>query len=295
MLRTIIDSLPALIYAKDLDSRFVACNILTARGMGTTPAQVIGKTDFDFFPREMAEGFCRDERAVIHSGVPLIEREECVLDQVTGKTRYYSTTKVPYRDRQGNVIGIVGIGRDITDRKLADERIRYLASHDTLTDLPNRSAFAEALQTALILARARGWSLGVLFVDLDHFKEINDSLGHDVGDALLKEIAGRLRGLIRPQDSLARLGGDEFVLLCSDPVDRKMLQDVASRVLAAVTRPVVLSGLERSVTASVGIASYPQNGETGVLLMKHADSAMYAAKQSGKNNYRFYDGQPGHA
>ena len=292
LLRTVIDSIPALIYAKDLQSRFIACNVLAARGMGTTPDQAIGRTDFDFFPREMAEGFFRDEQAVIHSGIPLIEREEPVLDRATGNMRYFSTTKVPYRDRQGNVIGIVGIGRDITDRKMADERIRHLATHDCLTDLPNRSLFSEALNAALAAARVRSEGFAILFVDLDHFKGINDSCGHEAGDTLLKETAARLRTVVRPEDMVARLGGDEFVLLCKDPADLEDLEGLAERILQAATRPVVLLGQERSVSASIGIAVYPDNGDSERALMKSADTAMYAAKQDGKNNYRFYCNRP---
>ena len=288
LLRTIIDSIPALIYAKDTQSRFIACNLLAARGMGTTPAEAIGKTDFDFFPQEMAAGFFLDEQAVIRSGHPLIEREESVLDRASGTTRFYATSKVPYRDQAGNIIGIVGIGRDITDRKLADEHIRHLASHDSLTDLPNRGSFSEALNQAIVAAQANGSRFAILFIDLDHFKFINDSLGHDAGDTLLKHVAARLRGVTRPTDVVARLGGDEFVLLCSDPSDMANLEDLAVRVLHAAIRPVSLLGQERRVSASIGIAVYPDDGETERALMKSADTAMYTAKLDGKNNYRLF-------
>lgn len=288
LLRTIIDSIPALIYAKDTHSRFIACNVLAARGMGTTPAEAIGKTDFDFFPEEMATGFFLDEQAVICSGQPLIEREESVLDRSTGTSRYFATTKVPYRDQAGNIIGIVGIGRDITDRKLADERIRYLATHDCLTDLFNRGSFNEALNTAIASARTNESRFALLFVDLDHFKFINDAFGHEAGDTLLKEIAARLRAAIGPNDLLARLGGDEFVLLCKDPADMDDLEGLATRILQATTRPVALLGQERRVSASIGIAVYPNDGATERTLMKSADTAMYTAKLEGKNNYRLF-------
>src|SRR5262249_34703266 len=146
------------------------CNLLAARGMGTTPAGAIGKTDFQFFPQEMAAGFFLDEQTVIRTGQPLIEREESVLDRATGTTRFYATSKVPYRDQAGNIIGILGIGRDITERKLADERIRHLASHDSLTDLPNRSSFGEALNKAIAAAQTTSNRFAIAFVDLDHFK-----------------------------------------------------------------------------------------------------------------------------
>src|SRR5690348_16983416 len=179
LLRSIIESLPAHIYAKDRESRFIACNATVAQCMGTTPPEAIGKTDFDFYPREMAAGFFADEQALIRSGQPLIEREEKVLDQTTGVMRYFATNKVPFRDDAGNIIGIIGIGRDITERKRADERIRFLASHDSLTELPNRATFSEALTSAIADARARDGRFAILFVDLDHFKFVNDSLGHE--------------------------------------------------------------------------------------------------------------------
>lgn len=288
LLRAIIDSLPAAIYAKDAQSRFIACNALVAQCMGTTPAEAIGKTDFDFFPREMAEAFFADEQALIRSGQALIEREELVLDRSTGDVRHFATTKVPFRDHAGNIVGIIGIGRDITERRLADERIRHLATHDSLTDLPNRPTFNEALSAAIEDARARGGRLVILFVDLDHFKLINDSLGHEAGDELLRQTAVRLRAGIRSGDLVARLGGDEFVLLCRDPTELNDVAGLASRVLQAASRPVVLLGHHCRVSASVGVAVYPDHGDNERTLMKSADSAMYSAKQDGRSAYRLF-------
>jgi diguanylate cyclase (GGDEF)-like protein/PAS domain S-box-containing protein len=290
LLRTIIESLPAHIYAKDRESRFIACNETVAQCMGTTPLEAIGKTDFDFYPPEMAAGFFADEQALIRSGQPLIECEERVLDQTTGAERYFATSKVPFRDDDGNIIGIIGIGRDITERKRADERIRFLASHDSLTELLNRATFNEALAAAICDAGARGGRFAILFVDLDHFKFINDSLGHDAGDSLLKQTAAHLRASVRAGDVVARLGGDEFVLLCKDPADLDDIESLASRVLQAAIRPVTLLGEERRVSASIGVAVYPDDGDTERVLMKSADTAMYTAKQEGKNTYRLFSG-----
>ena len=288
LLRTIIDSIPASIYAKDTQSRFIACNRVVAQCMGTTPAEAIGKTDFDFYPREMAETFFADEQELIRSGEALIEREELVLDKTTGAMRHFATTKVPVRDAEGNLIGIVGIGRDITDRKRADERIHHLATHDNLTDLYNRAAFGEALSAAVEEARSKAGRFALLFVDLDHFKFINDSLGHEAGDALLKQTATRLRAAVRPTDLVARLGGDEFVLLCRDQAQLHDIDALAARVLQATAGPITLLGEERRVSASVGVAVYPDDGETERALMKNADMAMYTAKQDGRNTCRFY-------
>jgi diguanylate cyclase (GGDEF)-like protein/PAS domain S-box-containing protein len=288
LLRTIIESLPAHIYAKDRESRFIACNETVAQCMGTTPLEAIGKTDFDFYPREMAAGFYADEQTLIRTGQPLIECEERVLDQTTGAERYFATNKVPFRDDDGNIIGIIGIGRDITERKRADERIRYLASHDSLTDLLNRATFSEALTAAIAEARTLGSRFAILFVDLDNFKCINDSLGHEAGDSLLKQTAAHLRASVRPEDLVARIGGDEFVLLYKDPTDLDDIETFAARVLQAAIRPVTLLGQECRVSASIGVAVYPDDGDTERMLMKGADTAMYTAKQEGRNTYRLY-------
>lgn len=286
LLRTIVESLPAHIYAKDTQSRFIACNTRVAQCMGTTPAEALGRTDFDFYPPEMAMAFFADEQAMIRSGQALIEREELVLDRSTGNLRHFASTKVPLRDHAGNIIGIIGIGRDITERKRADERIRHLATHDSLTDLLNRPAFSEALTAAIADARSRGGRFVILFVDLDRFKLINDSLGHDAGDEVLRQTAAHLRASVHAGDLVARLGGDEFVVLCKEPPELTDINGVASRVLAAAIRPVVLRGQPRQISASVGVAVYPDDGDTERLLMRNADSAMYTAKQGGGTTYR---------
>ncbi len=287
LLRTMIDLIPAKIYAKDVQGRFLACNQLVAREMGTTPELAIGKTDFDFFPAEMAEGFFADEQAVIQSGKPLIDREELVLDRSSGSVRSISTSKIPVRDTGGQMVGIVGIGRDITDSKLAEARIRHLATHDSLTGLPNRAMFGDQLDAAIHTAGTSHARFAVLFIDLDHFKVINDTLGHEAGDALLKQTAARLRESVRSGEVVARLGGDEFVVLCQDAVDLADIDSLASRILQAVIRPVRLLDQECRVSASIGVAVYPGDGDSERTLMKSADTAMYTAKQDGKNNYRF--------
>jgi diguanylate cyclase (GGDEF)-like protein/PAS domain S-box-containing protein len=290
LLRTMIDLIPARLYAKDADSRFIACNELVARSMGSSPAELIGKTDFDFFPRPMAQGFFDDEQAIIRTGEPLLDREELALDQQSGMVRHISTSKIPLRNHAGTVIGIVGIGRDITDRKLADERIRYLATHDGLTELPNRTSFSDRIN-ALIAGADSRTRFAVLFIDLDHFKLINDTLGHEVGDALLKLTASRLRDCLRPHDVVARLGGDEFVVLCTDAIELVDIDAMASNMVQSLTRPAQLADQECRVSASIGIAMYPADGDSERALMKSADTAMYTAKQEGKNNYRFFSGR----
>jgi diguanylate cyclase (GGDEF)-like protein len=178
---------------------------------------------------------------------------------------------------------------DRADEKTkADERIEYLASHDSLTGLPNRDMFNGLLHAAMLTATRRQLQFALLFIDLDRFKIINDSLGHEAGDALLAEIATRLRRNLRSSDIVARLGGDEFVVILEHTADRGAIEEIARELLATVSAPVRLSGHECHATASIGIAMFPDHGSDVHTLTKNADMAMYLAKEDGKNNFRFF-------
>jgi diguanylate cyclase (GGDEF)-like protein len=168
------------------------------------------------------------------------------------------------------------------------ERVEYLAYHDGLTGLPNRSLFSKLLSQRIAESRANGRPLAVALLDLDRFKHINDALGHDAGDELLKEVAKRLKACVRDSDTVARLGGDEFVVLLPDSGDGEEVTNVARKILALTARPFTLIGQEFRVTASIGISAYPQHGKDEQTLTKNADIAMYQAKAEGKNNFRFY-------
>jgi len=252
LLRTMLDLMPAQLYAKDARSRFIAGNLAVARGMGTTTTELLGKTDFDFFPRAIAQSFYDDEQAIIRTGQPLIDRQEMTLDQQSGSLRHLSTSKVALRDPAGNVIGIVGISRDVTESRLADERIHHLATHDSLTGLPNRASFSNHL-TGVIARSDKDTRFALLFIDLDHFKLINDSLGHEVGDALLQQTAARLHDSVRPGDLVARLGGDEFVVLCQDAAELEDIDAVAAKIVHALTGRRCCSG--RSAASAPASAS----------------------------------------
>ena len=170
----------------------------------------------------------------------------------------------------------------------ADEHIKYLATHDGLTDLPNRAMFAQLLNASIKAARRYRKKLALLFIDLDRFKVINDTLGHADGDALLIEIANRLRQTLRASDVVARLGGDEFVVILPELADEQEVAVVARKLLTAIMKPVMLRGQECRVTASIGVALYPGNGSDEQTLTKNADMAMYLAKEDGKNDFRFF-------
>jgi diguanylate cyclase (GGDEF)-like protein len=178
---------------------------------------------------------------------------------------------------------------DRADEKTkADERIEYLASHDGLTNLPNRELFNELLRHAIETTGRYQRQFAVLFIDLDRFKIINDSLGHDAGDILLMEIAGRLRQTLRSSDVVARLGGDEFVLILEQAAERRDVEHIARNLLTVLSQPLQLSGHECHTTASIGIAMYPSDGDDVQTLTKNADMAMYLAKEDGKNGFRFF-------
>ena len=193
------------------------------------------------------------------------------------------------REAQGEVRGYLGIIADITQRLDAESRIRHLAHYDNLTSLPNRSLLNRHLADVLTAAKARHRRVAVLVTDLDHFKYINDTLGHVAGDQLLLAVAQRLRDGVRDGDLVARTGGDEFVIVLADLDETYRPEDAAERLLAGVARPFELAGRQITVTLSVGIALYPHDGADGDTLVKNADAAMYLAKERGRNQARFFD------
>ena len=205
-----------------------------------------------------------------------------------GTQRYISVSGEPVFDAEGKFIGYRGIGRDVTESKHAEERIRYLATHDSLTGLPNRMLFSQMLNLAISAARRHGHGFAVMFIDLDRFKLVNDSLGHSAGDGLLRVVAARLKQAVRGSDIVARLGGDEFVVLVQDADTECPAVAVASKILAAIAEPVMILGQECRVSASIGICLYPKQAADESTLMKNADIAMYKAKEAGKNRYQFY-------
>lgn len=185
--------------------------------------------------------------------------------------------------------GTYGVARDVTDRKRAEEQMSYQAYHDILTDLPNRILFQDRLGLAIMQARRNNAELGVMFVDLDRFKIINDSLGHVKGDHLLQQVAARLKLCLRKGDTLARHGGDEFTLVLPEIRDRSDAERVARKILEALRQPFQLDHHEVFVSASIGIAIFPHHGSNGEQLVRHADIAMYRVKGDGKDGLQFFD------
>jgi diguanylate cyclase (GGDEF)-like protein/PAS domain S-box-containing protein len=215
------------------------------------------------------------------------DMELCRLDE-SGKKIWISISGAPVFDSSGAFRGYRGVGKDITERKHDEEHIHFLANHDALTSLPNRAMFGDVLGLAIQNARRYNRGFAVLFIDLDRFKNINDTLGHDAGDKLLQEMGKRIALIMRTSDVVARLGGDEFVVLVQEVTEAKQVASVARKVLSALVHPVTIQGQECRVTASIGICMYPTEAQDELALMKNADIAMYHAKEDGKNTYKFY-------
>lgn len=188
----------------------------------------------------------------------------------------------------GVISNYIHIFNDISESKAAEKKINYLAHYDQLTDLPNRTYLRLNIKKALQKAEANNTSLAILFMDLDHFKQVNDTLGHSIGDLLLQAVAQRLSGLLRDKDMLGRLGGDEFLLLLDGNIDKQAAGSVADKIIAALLQPFNLDGHQISIGVSVGIALYPIDGKDADELVKNADIAMYSAKEAGRNTYRYF-------
>ncbi|HQT29896.1 MAG TPA: EAL domain-containing protein [Thiobacillus sp.] len=205
-----------------------------------------------------------------------------------GSRRWLETHAVPLRDTQGKITSLLSITRDITERKAASERIQHLAHHDALTGLANRALLHERLAQAILLAQRKNEPLAVIFIDLDRFKHVNDSLGHQAGDRLLLEVAHRLQTCVRTSDTLARLGGDEFILVLLDITGTHDATHVVQKIFAALQQPFLLEGRELTVTPSIGISLFPEDGRNADELIRNADTAMYQAKEAGRNTFHFY-------
>lgn len=255
--------------------------------LGYLPAEIIGKTPFDLMPPDEAERVAASYKILAKERSSIVAMEN-INRHKDGHLVILETNGVPIYDENGDFQGYRGIDRDITDRKKNEQDLEQLAHYDYLTGLPNRALFFDRLQQSLARAPWHDRKVAVMFLDLDRFKIINDTLGHDTGDQLLAEVATRLSGIVRDGDTVARLGGDEFAIILDDVAESGDMPRIAQSIHAALEKPVRVKEQELYVTTSIGISCYPDDGDDPKLLVTRADIAMYYAKAQGRNNYQFY-------
>jgi len=297
-LAQLIDTVPAMISATDRAGKLIFVNARQATIAGSTPAGLVGHDAVRILGEgRLARGLAADA-AVFASGLAMAGFEEELSDG-HGGSRTLITTKAPLRDGEGRVMAVVTTSIDITDRKRAEEQLLYLARHDALTGLPNRSMLGERLRDRCVQGRQGGRYGGapfaLHFLDLDRFKAVNDALGHEAGDRMLRDVAGRLSEALGENDLVARLGGDEFAILQSGIGSAQEAAQFALRVREALERPFTLLGHSVQVSASIGITLHPQDATSAEELLRLADLAMYRAKSEGGKGYSFFDPAMDHA
>jgi diguanylate cyclase (GGDEF)-like protein len=249
------------------------------------PAPTLAEQERVFTPKSWQRlNFAIEE--TLANGVPYELELETV--RADGNTGWIMARGAPQRDAYGDVVALCGIAQDITDRKLVEKRVQFLAYYDSLTGLPNRTLLQDRLAQAIAGAHRRNEHAAVLFLDLDRFKIINDSLGHGVGDLLLKSVAERLKRQTREQDTVCRMGGDEFIIVLSAIRDEAEAAIAAERIVSAIGADFMIDGRTLKVSCSLGISIYPEHGADSEALITNADAAMYGAKESGRNRFFFF-------
>jgi diguanylate cyclase (GGDEF)-like protein/PAS domain S-box-containing protein len=285
--RDFADAAGEYVWEADVEGRYTYVSSRVQSVWSYSDQELIGHTPFDFMPPGEAERVREWLAQNLRPDGSFRDLEHRILTR-NADTRWLLINAVGIFDEQGRLVGRRGTGRDITDRKTAEARISYLATRDPLTELPNRVLFNDRLEQGIVAARRSGQSLALLFIDLDRFKYINDSLGHQVGDLLLKEVAARMMSCIRKGDTLSRLGGDEFVVTLEGLQHAEDAAQVAAKIIKTLARPFEIAGHTLNTSCSIGISIFPLDAEDDRSLMKNADTAMYHAKERGRSNYQFF-------
>lgn len=290
--RLVVDNMVDVITITDMNLRFTYVSPSIMRLRGFTVAEVMEQTLEQVMTPEslqiVAKAF--EEEMKLDAGGTVDPLRSLILEleqyRKDGSIVLIESHMSFLRDEAQKVVGIISLNRDITDRKQAEEKIRQLAYHDTLTGLPNRKLFSDRLGIALAQAQRNQKGVAVTMIDLDNFKDVNDTLGHDVGDLLLKAAAARLSAALRKGDTVARFGGDEFVLILPDLKGIEDVIQVAQKIVDSFRTPFLIDTHQLIVTTSIGIAVYPHDGTDNDILLKNADKAMYQAKQTGRDQYQ---------
>ena len=286
LLGDVLETITDAVFALDLHGRFTLLNGRIAQLTGSRPDELIDTPFVRVFAGETHLEARRQVACIVE------DRQEHAFEgriaHPDGSERIVACTLLPLV-RSGEFVGIVGTAEDVTERHLAERRIEHLAYHDPLTNLPNRRLLNDRLQIALSQALRDERSVALLFLDLDRFKAINDSLGHRVGDLLLQGVATRLRDCVRQGDTVARLGGDEFVFVVPGLNRIEEAVSMSEKILETVRRPFVIEGHELVVTACIGISAFPERASDGDALMRQADIALFECKNGGRDTLRAYD------
>ncbi len=314
LLNLLTQHLPDMLWVKDIDGLYMYANKAICDGllMAKDTEEPIGKGDLFFALRERELHSDNPDwhtfgELCFNSDLDVIEKNRAMkfeeYGNVKGKLMYLEVYKAPFYDKDGKIIGTVGAGRDITELKKIQtylkksmstlnkqrEQLEYQANYDALTNLPNRILFMDRLQQAMSSADRYDKKVALLFIDIDHFKEINDSLGHHIGDKLLVDFSNRIKNKIRKSDTISRLGGDEFCIILNDIKDIDFITNFIIESMKVVNDPFIVNGRKLHVGMSVGVSIYPNDGLNANTILKNADAAMYRAKESGRGTYFFYD------
>jgi diguanylate cyclase (GGDEF)-like protein/PAS domain S-box-containing protein len=283
----VLQTIPDMVWLKDVKGAYLLCNHEFERLVGQVESDIVGKTDYDLFDAETEQVFREKDQAVVNAS-RVVVNEEWATHKESGERILLETRKVPVLGAEGQVTGVLGVARDITELNASRQKIHQMAFYDPLTSLPNRALFNDRLRQMIADAARHGRLAGVMLIDMDHFKAVNDTMGHPVGDELLCQAAERLSASVHDYDTVARLGGDEFAILLPEIRQGDDLGRIAGKILEKFNERFLLDGKEVFVSCSIGIALYPDDSADADDLVKYADSAMYFAKRSGRSNFRFY-------
>jgi len=309
LLELLTKNLPDMLWVKDINGKYIYANKAICDGLlkAKDTDEPIGKDDVFFALREREAH--KEDKNWHTFGELCFDSDKSVIDKnkamrfeeygnVNGKLLYLEVYKAPFYDDNGNIVGTVGTGRDITNLKMAQfsleeslQKLEYQANYDFLTALPNRNLLLDRLTQSINNAQRSNEKVAILLIDLDHFKEINDSLGHNMGDKILVDFSKRLSSKVRKSDTLSRLGGDEFCIILNNIKDRDSVLTFISKITELTKKPFEIDEHILYVNISIGISMYSEDGEDANHLLKNADAALYKSKNDGRNTYCFYDQQ----
>ena len=286
-----LNSIGDAVISTDIAGNITYLNQVAERMTGWSGEEASGRPFAEVF--QIIEGVTRETarnpmQLAVKQNQPVGLTSNCILVRRDGCESAIEDSTAPIHSRTGQVIGAVIVFRDVSEARAMRLKMTHLAQYDFLTDLPNRLLLKDRITQAISLSRRHGKHLAVLFLDLDGFKHINDSLGHEIGDKVLQLVAQRLVACVRTSDTISRHGGDEFVILLSELAQAGDAAISAKKILAALAMPHAISELNVHLSASIGISIYPQDGHDADTLIENSDAAMYLAKRKGSNNYHFF-------